>query len=252
MLSNCDPCFLLTDLIIGICHENAGNIKEAVQTYESMLPYISNTQLSFGATTEHRRWSELLLARHCLLSSRYVKSKSKKPKELLVFSSLIAPTSILAPFRAWAEFWDAKPDKRPELQQCLAGKGEISRKLVWQAYYDTMSLLLQIETVYPSTSAAQNSSRKGTPSYETEFFSKPRSQQCIELKRIESIYEEFLLNELKFPKANEPTPEIENWVDQVMVNWKMMCGNSWLDDDHEVGGKESAGRKVLAVCDHVM
>lgn len=239
-----------TDLALGVCQENTGNLKEAVQTYESMLPYTSSAQASFGATAEHRRWTERLLARYCLLSSRYVKSKSKKPKDLRLFASLIAPTSILAPFRAWAEFWETRSDNKFEMIEGLVGKGDISRKLVWQAYYDTLSLLLQIESTYPSTSTTQSSSGKGPPLYEAEFFSKPKSQQCIELKRIESIYEQFLLNELKFPKANDNTPEIENWVDQVIANWKVLCGNTWLDEDHVDGGKASTGRKVLAVCDH--
>ena len=238
-----------TDLAIGVCQENAGNLKEAVQTYESMLPYISSAQSSFSATAEYRMWTERLLARHCLLSNRYVKTKNKRPKDLLLFTALIAPTSILAPFRTWAEFWDAKSNDRLEMLGSLVGKGDISRKIIWQAYYDTFSILLQIESTSP-TSTAQNSSGKGPPSYETEFFSKPKSQQCIELKRIESIYEEYLLNELKFPKANDDTPEIESWVDQVMANWKILCGNTWLDEDHVDGGKESTGRKVLAVCDH--
>lgn len=79
------------------------------------------------------------------------------------------------------------------------------------------------------------------------FFSEKKSVQCAELKRVQSIYESFLLNELDFPKANEATPEIEIWADQVVHNWKIMCGPAWRLEDHTNGGKEATSRLVLEV-----
>lgn len=64
---------------------------------------------------------------------------------------------------------------------------------------------------------------------------------------MQSIYESFLLNELGFPKANEATPEIEIWVDQVVHNWKIICGPTWRNEDHMNGGKEATSRLVLEV-----
>ncbi len=234
-------------MIAGICQENSGNVKEAVQTYESLLPYISSAQSSFGNTTEHRRWTERLLARHCLLTSHYVKSNARKPTELLLSSSLIAPTFLLAPFRAWAEFWVVKSDQNTSKMGDQLIKNYIPPLLVWQAYHDTLSILFQIESIYPSLSAIKSTPGKSTQLYQSEFFAKSRSQQCLELKRVESIYEDFLLKELKFPRAKEATPEIEAWVDQVMANWGVLCGPTWHDEDHGEGGKESTGQNVLAV-----
>ena len=85
---------ILIRLAAGICLESAGNLEEAVQTYESMLPYISKAHSSFGNTPEHRRWTQGLISRHCLLSSRYVKSKARHPHELLSSSSFIRPISV--------------------------------------------------------------------------------------------------------------------------------------------------------------
>lgn len=233
---------------VGICLESAGNLEEAVQTYESMLPYISSVHSSFGNSPEHRKWTQGLLARHCLLSSRYTKSKARRPQELLSSSSLINPTSLLAPFRAWAEFWDVKPGRDLRMLDDTSNRGDFSRKFVWLAYYDTLSILLQIEYTSSSVSGIDSPSRKDHPQLETRFFSTPKSQQCAELKRVESIYEGFLLNELSFPNANEHAPEIEAWVDQVVENWKFICGPSWLDEDHTDGGKAGSSRRVLAVC----
>lgn len=234
--------------MLGSCQENAGNLKEAVQTYESMLPYISNAQSSFGSTIEHRRWTERLLARYCLLTCRYVKSKAHQPKDLLLSSSLIAPTFLLAPFRTWAEFWDIKFDQNTRTLSAPFNHRDISPITVWQAYYDTLSALFQIESTYPFISAVKNAFGKGGPLYETYFFAKSKSQQYVELKRVESTYENFLLNDLNFPKANEATPEVEAWVNQVMNNWRVLCGPTWRHEDHGPGGKESTARNVLAVC----
>lgn len=220
----------------------------AVATYESMLPYISKAHSSFGNTLEHQRWTQGLIARHCLLSSRYVKLKARQPQELLSSSSLIKPNFLLAPFRAWAEFWDVKHARDLRMLNEASNRGDFSRKLVWLAYYDTLSILLQIQNPYSPRSALRSASEKFHPQHEIRFFSEPKSQQCAELKRVESIYEGFLMNELSFPKANEYTPEIEAWVDQVVVNWKFVCGPGWLDEDHAEGGKTSTSRRVLAVC----
>ncbi|MCJ1462351.1 hypothetical protein MMC07_000951 [Pseudocyphellaria aurata] len=239
-------CIAKGAYIRGICLEDAGNLEEAVQTYESMLPYISSTHSTFGNTSEHRAWTQSLIARHCLLSSRYVKSKARQPQELLSSSSLFKPNSLLAPFRAWAEFWDVKPGRDLKMLDDTSNKGEFSRKSVWLAYYDTLSTLLQIEHTYSSTSSVHTSG-KGYQQSETTFFSIPRPQQCAELHHVESIYEGFLLNELSFPKANEHSPEIEAWVDQVVANWKFICRPGWLDKDNADVRKTSTSRRVLAI-----
>lgn len=239
---------LSIDSMLASCQENAGNLQEAVHTYESMLPYISNAQSSFGTTMEHRRWTERLLARYCLLTCRYVKSKAHQPKDLLLSSSLIAPTFLLAPFRTWAEFWEIKFDQNIGTLLAPFYHRDISPIIVWQAYYDILSILFQIESTYPFISEVKNTFGKGGSLYETHFFAKSKSQQCVELKRVESIYEDFLLNDLNFPKANEATPEVEAWVDQVMNNWRVLCGPTWRHEDHGDGGKESTARSVLAVC----
>ena len=55
------------------------------------------------------------------------------------------------------------------------------------------------------------------------------------------------MNELTFPKANEGNEEIEEWCNDVMQNWRILCGDEWQDHDLESGGKEAVGRGVLDV-----
>lgn len=228
-----------------MCQEKAEDRQQALQTYESMLPYISNVQSSVGASVEHRVWTQRLLARHCMLTASYIRSKSQSLGELLLASSLIAPVFILAPFRAWDEFWDNLSRTRSGLENFVADRGDVPHRQIWKAYYESFSLLLQLDFTYRNSATGERHEKEKTQ--DSGFFSKPKSQQCVELKRVQSIYEKYLMNELSFPKANEGTPEVEEWADQVIVNWKVVCGPTWRDEDHNNGGKENTSRMVLDV-----
>ena len=97
----------------------------------------------------------------------------------------------------------------------------------WGYYYNTLSVLLQRET--------------------TQHVFDSRLQQGIELKKVEASYESILLKETKFPRADQANSQIESWVDQVMANWRIMCGHTWQDEDLGEGGKAALGRGVLEV-----
>lgn len=108
-----------------------------------------------------------------------------------------------------------------------AGDRHSSYLPTWGQYYDTLSVLLQRET--------------------TQQVFDSRLQQSVELKKVEATYESVLLKESKFPSANEANTQIESWVDQVMANWRVLCGHTWQDEDLGEGGKLSLGRGVIDV-----
>ena len=208
-----------------------------------MLPYISTVQSTSATSIEHRYWTERLLARHCLLTSCDAKSKAETSKQTL------SPESTLAPFRAWADFWGARlsgDSGKLEGQDLREG---VSRRRIWQAYYNTLSILLQQGSSYPSPAEIPSAVEKTVSAYDNKFLANPRLQQITELKKVEAIYEGLLLKEVKFPKANEASVEVESWVEQVIANWKVCSGSTWRDDDIGDGGKEALSRNVLAVCE---
>ncbi len=212
---------------------------------------MSNAENSPHTLGEHRVWIQRLLARYCLLQYRLMKLQPPSLHELIASSSPITFTSVLTPFRAWAEFWKTSSHQAPKVTKFCSDRGDVSQRLVWHAYYDTISIFVRIRSLYaPSSKGAQNSELQAAQ-YDISFFSEPRSQQCMELKQVQSIYEGFLINELSFPKANEATPEIEIWVDQVVDNWKIICGPTWRNEDH-IGGKEVTTRVVLEVSGPVL
>lgn len=154
---------------------------------------------------------------------------------------------ILAPFRAWAGFWETGPGQDMGRLDGAGQQGTVSRRRVWQAYYEVLSMLLQHGSPYPPWIETSQIAGRPSSGYGNKSSDNIRPMMSTELKKVEAIYEGLLLKEVKFPKANEASPEIENWVAQVMTNWRVLCGGNWQDEDFGEGGKEAAGKDTLAV-----
>ena len=208
----------------GTALEQEDKVREAVRAYASMSPYISDLPPKIASVLEHQLWTQRLLVRHLFLTSRYVISNREKPGELFSSASLIAPGSLLSSFRAYACFYDARD---PAFDRKFPDEDD-QRRYAWKAYYDVISIMIQHGIVQPV------------------FMS--RSQQSAELKRVEGVYQGLLLGDFEFPRADEENYHIDLWVDQVIANWRAMCGRSWNDEDLGDGGKASVTRGVLEVC----
>jgi cargo-transport protein YPP1 len=211
------------------------------------LQHILKTGTLSSTLGEQKIWTQRLLARYCILLHSRLKLQAQKPQELITSSSPIAFTLELTPFRTWAESWEASSHQPPKVIKIFPDRGDVPQRLVWHAYYDTLSILIRIRPIFPSSAEGGQISWQQNAQYDVGFFSETKSQQCEELKQVQSIYEKHLVNELCFPKANEATPEIESWVDQVIDNWKIVCGPAWRNEDHIGGGKEATSRIVLEV-----
>ena len=194
-------------------------------------------------------WVQRLLARYCLLSHRHLNSQSQSSQEIPTSLPPLAITSALIPFRLWVQFWEASSYRPPKVTKFSSDRGDVSQRLVWQSYYDTFSTYIRMQSDIPLISKGDQMFSRQATQQDTRFFPEKKSMQCTELKQVQSIYESFLLNDLGFPKANEATPEIEIWADQVVRNWKIMCGPTWRHEDHTNGGKEATSRLVLEVCE---
>ena len=218
-----------------------GNLKDALRIYGSVLPYISSVQPTFGKGVAHRLWTLRLLARHCGISGDYVLASAQNPRSLLSATPLIEPEFILAPFRTWAEYWERRGSGNVVTDQQPSTNHKI-----WQLYYDTLSILHRLQDSI-STLSEHSQTAEGLSIYDTKVFAKAKSQQLIEFQWVEKTHEQILLKQVTFPKANEATPEMEAWIDQVMSNWRILCGPTWRAEDHGEGGKLAMTRRVLDV-----
>ena len=216
-------CALKASYIKGNSQVRAGAVAEALETFESSLPVFASVSSTPKPGIELKSWTELYLTGFCMISSHAIKSKI----------SSIMETETLSAFRAWARFWDT------QAAAPLGGRApqaEVSRRHVWREYYITISDLLQQALPFPTTSLTTAYTSTST-----------RLQQRAELKRVEARYETLLLAEVQFPKAEESSGEVEAFVEIVMQNWRILCGNSWIEQDLGEGGAEAVSRGVLDI-----
>ena len=216
-------CALKASYIKGVAQNRVGQATEALETFESALPVLSTVSSSQKQGKELRSWTELYLTGFCIISSFAIKSK---------ISSLLGSESLSA-FRAWARFWESQGPAPPGGH---APQAEVSRRQVWREYYVTLSNLLQQELPFPTTALAPAYAHPST-----------RPQQRAELKRVEARYELLLLSEVQFPKAEAASEEVENFVEIVIQNWRILCGSSWQEQNSEEGGSEAVSRSVLDI-----
>lgn len=136
----------------------------------------------------------------------------------------------LKSFRLWAAQVDSKHERIIFTVNDNEPGGVLSRTRMWKAYYGFLSGLLQHDVPYPPSSDVSS-----------------RVEQAIELRRVETNYENELLRTIHFPDATESNQLVEDWVEQVMHNWEVLCGPDWRDDELGEGGQNAVGRNVLDV-----
>jgi tetratricopeptide (TPR) repeat protein len=189
------------------------------------MPWFSS--LTIGTETpQFKMWSEHLLVRLCQLSDQSERTDSHP-----------SSTEAIQTFRYWAKFWDATKGSGSD-----AVNSATYRRLAWKAYYDTLSNILQNDLPYEAEPVPSTTEKSAL---ETE--NDTRVRQRAELKRVETIYENLLIKETRFPKASDSNREIGVWIDSVIGNWRILCGPTWSSQDIGDGGKEGVGRSVLDV-----
>lgn len=216
-------CALKATYIKGTAQTMAGETSDAVDVFEASLPILFATSPSSKQGKELRTWTELYLTGFCMVASTQIRSRQ----------SNILETETLTAFRAWAKFWDTQGTNPAGGRAPQSG---VSRRKVWKEYYVLLSEVLKQDLPFPTTSLTTSYAETST-----------KLQQSLELKRVENRYETLLLSETQFPKAEEPSEEVEAFVDLVMQNWRTLCGSGWQEHDLGEGGAERVSRGVLDI-----
>lgn len=207
----------------GASHSKVGSDSDALSAFDSGIPILSLEGSNIGP--ELRIWTELLLTNSCLLYSKAIGFKRTRLFE----------TETLSAFRTWAKFWESQhsPDSIPG---GFGSHSTISRRYVWQKFYLMLSYLLQKGQPYPTSSFVT-----------THVEDSARLCQRAELEKVQATYEILLMKEVQFPKAEEASEEIDQWVDLVVQNWRVMCGSTWQESELGPGGIEATSRHVLDI-----
>lgn len=175
-------------------------------------------------------WSEQFLAKCALLASELGATRETTSVATLEFA--------LWAFRAWASQGDMKQSDPASTAGKNLADGLGSRYSMWKAYYRFLSVILQRRLPYsPPTEGPR------------------RVQLSSEFRRVETVCENILLRNVKFPRAHAANYNVESWVEQVIQNWEVLCSNEWSDSDFGEGGQDAVSRNVLDVsivfCPHI-
>ncbi|KAH0846331.1 hypothetical protein FOPE_11021 [Fonsecaea pedrosoi] len=211
-------CVVKTVYIKGMFLAQAGNGKEANELLGSLLPWLDANRSMVVSTPQLLYWAQQLLGRVALGQSSSVTEST----------DTITPESAsfrLQAFRHWAVL--AVKDQEISASTYGNGPGHLSKLDMWRAYYRFMSSILQ--------------NRQGMANH----LPIGHSDLAIELRRVETSYENELLRNVQFPKATESNAIIETWVEEFILNWQILCGPNWPDSDLGEGGRNSCGRNVL-------
>jgi hypothetical protein len=132
--------------------------------------------------------------------------------------------------RLWASHPAVKQGVSTNNASNVDGFNPAPRASVWTAYYKLLTAVLQNGVTYTGPNDGPD-----------------RPQLSSELRRVETIYERNLLSEVMFPTASSQNSQVEEWVEQVISNWQVLCGPEWQDSDLGEGGQNAVGRNVLEV-----
>ncbi len=225
------------DLLIqeGDSQEKTANVFEAIETYSTGLPFLSSLSDLQSGSVEFRKWTDRLLSRLCFVAGQAARYGTEQQRI----------TAVTA-FRVWARFADGLPAQRTAESSYYVPEDKSTRRILWRAYYDTLSDILQQGLSYYSFVSIQAEARAGSEKAQLNFLG-VRIQQRAELKKVQTIYETLLLQVTRFPKADQRNEEIESWVDAAMANWRTLCGPGWNDEELGEAGKGGVAREVLDV-----
>ncbi|KAM0719420.1 hypothetical protein Q7P37_005325 [Cladosporium fusiforme] len=224
-----EVCAAKTTYIKATSLESQGKDTEARKLYQEAI-----TKTPGARSPELRKWTERLLARACMHFNAH--------DDTLSIRTL---TDALRAFTAWSDFWQRS-------SSAVMGSGEsparidTPRRQIWRAYYDLLSKILQRGfTYYISSNGRIHIGTLDT--VPAEFRTPAKQRQRTDLKRVESTYESLLIQETKFPKASQANLEVDQWIEQSMKNWRIICGFGWTDTELGQGGKAGVSRNMLDI-----
>ncbi|OJJ41404.1 hypothetical protein ASPWEDRAFT_23497 [Aspergillus wentii DTO 134E9] len=215
-----EVCLVKGCYIKGTAQSMASGLDDALQTFKSLMPWLSSHSQASLNNPQLSHWSEKLLAQGALLSG----------DEACMHGDDERVENALKFFRLWSAHPNVKGWVSPNGAQSDNIAEPASKSAIWKGYYDLLTTILQYGLTYVSPTGGSE-----------------RPQLASELRRVESVCESSLLREVKFPKAESLNSDIEDWVEQVIQNWEVLCGPQWRDEDLGEGGQNAVGRNVLDI-----
>ncbi|KAK2765994.1 hypothetical protein FQN54_007509 [Arachnomyces sp. PD_36] len=216
-----EVCVIKAGFMKGTAQSLVSGFDEAIQTFNSVLPWLSGS--SSGSAPQFLYWSEQLLAKGALMASQNVSGQGQSANEKVVEFALKS-------FRLWAAHTEVKRGHSTPVPQTGAAADHSVRTSIWMSYYELLSEIVQSGIPYIPPSEGPK-----------------RVHLSTEFRRVQTICENVLLKDVKFPKANSSNRIVEDWVEQVVQNWEVLHGPEWNDEDFGEGGQDAVARNVLDI-----
>ncbi|KAK4946248.1 hypothetical protein LTR10_014760 [Elasticomyces elasticus] len=212
-------CVVKAVYIQGMLLAQAGNDHQARDLHYTLLPWLDSNRSLVVSTPQLLYWAQQLLGRIGL--------GQRRPRE----SDLVAPNGDDTPAFRLQSFrhWAVLAVKNQDVSASTFGNapGHVSKLAMWRAYYRFVSDILQQK---------RESSRTVSTTH---------PELATELRRVETSYESELLRNTQFPKATESNLLIEEWVEEFIRNWQILCGPDFAESDLGDGGRNSVGKNIL-------
>ncbi|KAJ5995007.1 hypothetical protein N7481_001984 [Penicillium waksmanii] len=217
-----EVCLVKGCYLKGSAQSAVAEIDEILETFASLAVWLEKGQLASTSNQQFLSWSETMLGRGALIATETATCPYSDPRHVEIALRL---------FRLWSALPAVKQGAAPNKAAFADNSVTLSRPAIWKSYYGLLTTVLQNDLIYiPPVD--------GIPE---------RPQLASELRRIESICENNLLREVKFPTAQSNNSQVEEWVEQVISNWEVLCGPHWQDQDLGEGGQNAVGRNVLDI-----
>ncbi|KAJ5628674.1 Tetratricopeptide-like helical [Penicillium lividum] len=218
-----EVCLVKGCYIKGSAQSTVASIDESLETFAALIQWLGNGKLINNANSQFLSWSETLLGKGAVMASEEAGTATpySDPRHVEIALRL---------FRLWAVHPAVKQGQGSPKAAYAGAPGQPSRTSIWKSYYLFLTIVLQDGLPYP-------------PSHNTP----ERPQLASEIRRVEAICESNLLREVKFPTASSDNSQVEEWVEQVISNWEVLCGPDWQDQDLGEGGQNAVGRNVLDI-----
>ncbi|KIW38234.1 uncharacterized protein PV06_09218 [Exophiala oligosperma] len=212
-------CVVKAVYIQGMFMSQGGDEQQGQELHSTLLPWLDSNRSLVVSTPQLLYWAQQLLGRIAL---------GQRPAEANSFPASNNDTTSfrLQAFRHWAVL----TAKAPDVSRSTSGNslGHLSKLMMWRAYYRFISDILLRKPRTPQSSPMN-----------------ARADLSNELRRVETSYENELLRNTQFPKADGSNQVIEEWVEEFIRNWCILCGPDWSESDLGEGGRDAVGRNVL-------
>ncbi|KAK5046226.1 hypothetical protein LTR84_008369 [Exophiala bonariae] len=212
-------CVVKAVYIQGMLLSHDGRAKQSNDLFQTILPWLDSNRSLVVSTPQLLYWAQQLLGRVALGTNPPDSASSAEFNDISDFR--------LQAFRHWAVL---TVKNKPVASSSYGNtRGHLSNLAMWRAYYRFVSGVLH-----------------GQPGA-AEYVTITPSDLAVEIRRVETSYESELLRHVQFPKATESNKPVEDWVEEVVSNWQILCGPDWTESDLGQGGRNSFGRNVVDI-----